>query len=158
MGRRGPIGDLKLPTHLRVVPNDAPVDSAAAKVRPAAPSKPAGQPAEVSRLWDEIVPVLDDAGLLAEVDGLTLDLALRHYAAAVKASNMLQRAAVAVHDGAHDRLAKHPASQVFRDHSTAFLEFAKQLGLTFAARARTPGSAEPSDKPANPFANPENGK
>ena len=37
---------------------------------------------------------------------------------------------------------KNPASQVFRDHSTAFLEFAKQLGLSFAAPARTTATKE----------------
>jgi phage terminase small subunit len=57
-----------------------------------------------------------------------------------------------VKDKAHERMAKNPASQVFRDHSTAFLEYAKQLGLSFASRARLPGKDEPERDDGNPFA------
>lgn len=76
---------------------------------------------------------------------------MRHYAAAVKASNALMRTPVTQKDNKNDRAMKNPASQVFRDHSTAFLEFAKQLGLTFVSRARV----DLGDKGAtdgNPFA------
>ncbi len=156
MGQRGPLPEMRLPPHLRLV---ADPDAKAAQTAPAAgptpttPPKPDKLPAEVSALWDDIVPLLDKAGLITEVDGMTLELALRHYAAAVKASNAFQRGKVVVDDHKNDRQMKHPASQVFRDHSTAFLEFAKQLGLSFAARARMPGQEESNGgQQANPFA------
>ena len=136
-GERGP---LKLPNHLRSVPAvDAAPESVADVVRPVMPAKPAGLPASVSQLWDELGAALDDNGLIASCDGPTLELALRHYEVARKAADeLLAAAAVQVRDDKNNRLMKHPASQVFRDHSTAYLEFAKQLGMTFVARARTP--------------------
>jgi phage terminase small subunit len=56
-----------------------------------------------------------------------------------------------LHDDKNERDMKNPASQVFRDHSTAFLEFAKQLGLSFVSRARVTMSKGESDD-GNPFA------
>lgn len=141
MGTRGPVAQLKLPAHLRAVPSseeDQAPESAAAALPPLAPDKPKGLPRKVSQAWDLIVPELAAAGLVSKADALTLELALRHYAIAVKASNSLERSPVTIEDRKNGRKAKNPASQVMRDHSTAFLEFAKQLGMSFAARTRLP--------------------
>lgn len=150
MGARGP---LKIAaTHMRLVkPGEEPEEATAASVmRPARPVKPKGMPKAASELWDAIVDDLDDAGLIARCDAAALELALRHYAAAVKASNALMRTPVTQTDKKNDRSMKNPASQVMRDHSMAFLEFAKQLGLTFVSRARVPlGDKEAGD--GNPF-------
>ena len=155
---RGPLSALKLPPNVRVLAggagaiDDRPADSAVSRVSLTAPVKPDKLPPLVSDAWDEIVPELDAAGMLSPVDGPTLELALRHYAAAVKASNALLRGAVVKHDDKNERDMKNPASQVFRDHSTAFLEYAKQLGLSFAARTRLPGRDDDADTDSNPFA------
>lgn len=153
MGSRGPVSEKKLPPKLRLVSNKEPdTTSANAKVRPTAPTRPADLPENLHELWDTLVEELDRAGLIASVDGPTLELALRHYAAAVQASDYLRAEGVVSYDAKNDRVAKNPASQIFRDHSTAFLEFAKQLGLSFAARARTTATKEADDDSRNPFA------
>ena len=136
MGARGP---LKLPPYLQPVrEGEVSEQTAQAVIKPSRPVRPRGLPVELHPLWDEIVDALDNAGLIASCDGPTLELALRHYLVARRASNALMRQAVTQEDRKNKRTMKHPASQVFRDHSTAFLEYAKQLGLTFVARARTP--------------------
>jgi P27 family predicted phage terminase small subunit len=153
MGSRGPVSELKLPPKLRLVTDKKPDDSSAqSKVNLTAPEMPADLPESLQPLWEKLVGELDDAGLISSVDGPTLELALRHYAAAVAASDELLRDGSTEYDNKNQRTMKNPASQVFRDHSTAFLEFAKQLGLSFAARARTTVAKEADDGSSNPFA------
>lgn len=150
MGARG---TLKLPSHLRPVNDTTKAGTLAETVTKAAPEKPEGLTDDEVSLWDELVGALDGAGLLAKSDGPALHLAIRHYLAALRASDELLAGPAAVVDPHHDdRLAKNPASQVFRDHSTAFLEFAKQLGMTFVSRARTVAPKEASGSGSNPFA------
>src|SRR5690606_22727927 len=151
MGERG---KLKLPPHLRAVDGDASdaPGTLAEAVKPVAPSKPEGLPDAVSVAWDEIVPALDEVGVLARCDGPALELALRHYVTAVAASDDVI-AEPRLYDDKNERPMKNPSSQVFRDHSTAFLEYAKQLGLTFVSRARAPRPDEGgADATNNPFA------
>ena len=138
MGARGP---LKLPPQLAVVPAERgqAEETMHTRLSPAAPEPPESLPEDARPWWESVVSALDEAGLVGRCDAATLELALRHYMAAVKASDeLLALAAVAVWDEKNGRLAKHPSSQVFRDHSTAFLAFAKELGLTFVSRARVP--------------------
>lgn len=150
MGARG---NLKLPSHLRPVNDETKAGTLAESVAKAAPEKPEGLTESEVSLWDELVGALDEAGLLAKSDGPTLHLAIRHYLAAIKASDeMLGAASLTLHDEKNQRDMKHPSSQVFRDHSTAFLEFAKQLGMTFVSRARTVAPKEASGSGSNPFA------
>lgn len=152
MGARG---QLKLPSHLRAVPADSDAPATVAdRIKPIAPDRPKTLPASLYSMWDEIVGALDELGLLTRADAPALELALRHYSAALKASDeLVDLSSMAVMDDKNDRLMKHPAHQVFKDHSTAFLEFAKQLGLTFVARARTVAPKEPEGgDQKNPFA------
>lgn len=152
MGSRGP---LKIPPHLRPVEphGEKPPDPTAAdRVRLSAPKRPRGLPREVGALWNVIVPALDEAGLISPVDGPTVELALRHFVQARKASDELLKAeSVVIHDAKNGRDAKHPASQVMRDHSAEFLKYAAQLGLSYTARARVALPAEESSE-SNPFA------
>lgn len=150
MGERGP---LKLPKHLRPVTAGMDPDTLADEARPAAPDRPDSLPAVLAEVWDQIVPELDAAGLLTRCDGPTVELALRHYLAAQAGSDRLLTEGPNVYDDKNERWMKNPASQVFRDHSTAYLEYAKQLGMSFAARARIPAAKDTSDgDQGNPFA------
>lgn len=152
MGSRGPVSQLKLPPALRLV-GDKTLDTGSmhSMVSTTGPQQPEGLPKELAALWDTLVGELDDAGLISVIDGPTLELALRHYLAAVKASDDLLTGGSTTYDDKNEREMKNPASQVFRDHSTAYLEFAKQLGLSFVARARTPGTKGDADGDDNPF-------
>ena len=142
MGARGP---LKLAP---VGENQVDRSSAAAMVAPQQPDKPTGLPIEVSELWDEIVPVL------AEADSMTVEMALRHFSLARRVSNELIEQGVVVEDKRHGgQEAKSPKAQILKDNSSAFLEYAKQLGLSFAARSRMRGDERGSqEEEDNPFA------
>jgi P27 family predicted phage terminase small subunit len=151
----GARGVLKLPNHLKPVQDpEAKPNSVADTARPMMPAKPEQLPPRVSELWDEIGAALDDNGLIAACDGPTLELALRHYLAAVAAADDLGEAP-RLYDDKNERPMKNPSSQVFRDHSTAYLEYAKQLGMAFAARARIPAQkGDDGGGEENPFAAP----
>lgn len=153
MGARGP---LKIPKHLQAVPSDPSVTAStvAERVDASAPVRPPGFPEddeEITALWDAIVPELDRAGLLTRADGPTVELAIRHFLAARKAGDALQAGDVVIGDPAHGGTQKkNPAGAEMRSQSQLFLEYAKQLGMSFAARARMPAKDEATE--ANPFA------
>jgi P27 family predicted phage terminase small subunit len=148
------VSQLKLPPTVRATrAGETATSTMHSKMSATRPAKPADLPDEISTMWDMLVDSLDEAGLLASVDGLAIELALRHYVAAVKASDDLLTGGSTTYDQKNERDMKNPASQVFRDHSTAFLEFAKQLGLSFVARARVNTDKGDADGDArNPFA------
>jgi len=143
MGERGP---LKLPRHLSPVVTDG--NSLADDMKKGAPNTPPGFPNDkrLTELWIEMVPRLDRAGLLSDVDGPTVELALRHFLAARDASDELFDMGAAVPDTAHGRdnggFKKNPADAVFRSQSAMFLEYVKLMGMAFAARARIPGKKQ----------------
>lgn len=154
MGERGPISGAR--RGLKIVKtaeaDDAPA-TLADELTPGAPDQPAGMSDAGRVLWDALVPQLDELGLVCTVDGLTIDLALRHYLAAQKASDELAAAAtVAIRDDKNDRQQKHPADAVFRLHSDMFLKYADKLGMTFVSRARLAAKGGAGDGEDNPFA------
>ena len=154
MGARGP---LKLPTHLRPVHDTRLADTTAEAVPRNAPEKPAAvaEDGELSAMWDQVVPLLDEAGLISPADGFTVEMFLRHVLTARQAHGEIGESVV-IHD---DKLAggakKHPAEQVFRSESDMYLKYAQQLGMTFVSRARTPATkAGAEGGEDNPFASP----
>ncbi|SDJ07702.1 phage terminase, small subunit, putative, P27 family [Frankineae bacterium MT45] len=149
-GARGP---LKLPAHLRAVNDGEPAGSAAERIRSAEPEKPeqVAADADLSGLWDSIVPELDRAGLIAPSDGPVVELALRHFLVARKAFDQIGDNVTVNDHHVAGGLKKHPAEAVFRSESDMFLRYANQLGMTFVSRARTPGAKEPDDGAENPF-------
>lgn len=156
--RKGQIvSDLKLPPKLRVASVDGQqvesAPTAAREFRADRPVKPEDLPDSLCQIWDDIVEALDDAGLLSKVDGPAISLALRHYMVAVRASEEVVTDGPMLWDEKNGRHMKHPASTVFAQQSSAFLEYAKQLGLTFVSRARTPARQGDDDgQSENPFA------
>ena len=144
------VSQLKLPPGLSAGSGKS-VPTMHSKLSVTRPAKPSDMPDALSGLWDSTVDALDEAGLITAVDGPTLELALRHYLAAVAASDDLLEHGSTLHDDKNERDMKNPASQVFRDHSSAFLEFAKQLGLSFVSRSRVAMSKGDADD-GNPFA------
>lgn len=154
MGARGP---LKLPNHLRPVHDTKFADTVAETVPKQAPEKPAAvaEDDDLSAMWDAIVPELDTAGLLSPADALTIEMLLRHIVTARQAHSEIGASVVLYDDKLAGGAKKHPAEQVFRSESDMFLKYAQQLGMTFAARARTPATkVGDGDGEANPFASP----
>lgn len=92
-------------------------------------------------LWRDVVPKLEDAfpETLTVVDVATLSLMLEHLAICHAAAAAMRGRGgwikTVESDEAHrDRLRKAPASQVMRDHAKAFLELAREYGMTPRSR------------------------
>lgn len=102
------------------------------------PSIPAGVLADPELLaaWRETVPQLDRTGLVTPADGPTIEMMLRHLVTARKAHRSVMEDGVEV-QGENGTMKKNPSEAVFRLESAAFLELAKQLGMTWMVRART---------------------
>jgi P27 family predicted phage terminase small subunit len=104
----------------------------------------------------------DDApDWLAEVDADALGLAVEHLAVAVAASRAMRGsgghyAIIDVDAGHGGRRRKHPAHQVFREATAAYLAVIRELGLTPRARRELEvglgfAPAEDDDDPAGIF-------
>lgn len=97
---------------------------------------------EAKALWRAVVPILDDAypETLSAIDVPALGLMLEHHAIARAAAESMRDEegglkVLEVDEAHRDRLRKSPASQVMRDHGKAFLELARDFGLTLRGRA-----------------------
>jgi P27 family predicted phage terminase small subunit len=94
-------------------------------------------------VWRHLVPDLEAAfpdGALTTLDIPALGLMLEHYAIAASAAEALRDGAGKHQpidtDSAHpERLRKAPASQIMRDHGKAFVELAREYGLTMRSRS-----------------------
>lgn len=160
-GSRGAIAQsahLKLAAGATTPEGDEVPLSAAATVPSKRPEMPTGMTLAEQRAWEQLADALAEAGLIAACDGYTLELAVRHYCAAVAAHKNLKRNGPTIYDDKNKRYAKNPASQLFREHSQMYAEYAKLLGLAFAARARIPVAPEGGESgSSNPFSPPRAG-
>lgn len=142
--------------NLALVPETgAPVlDGSAAKDTPLmAPNMPQSfkDHPDLIAAWDEVVPQLDKAGLLSPADGMAVEMIIRHLVIARRASEELASDELVLEDPKNDRYMKNPTEAIFRMESKEIREYAKQLGMTFMSRARTP-SQRVDDDEDNPFA------
>lgn len=119
-----------------------------------APEKPESVAADkdLNEVWNHIVPQLDAAGLLTSADAMAVEMSLRHFVMARRASVELADEELSIPDPKNMRMMKNPKEAIFRMESAQFLDYAKQLGMTFMSRARTPGknNADDGDQD-NPF-------
>jgi len=84
-------------------------------------------------LWKRLARRLDRLDLLTELDRQALELMCIHYAYASKAEKVLRRQGI-IAIGCMGQPVKHPAHQVFMDHSKAFLRYAAEFGMTPSSR------------------------
>lgn len=131
--RRGNVTELKPPAPRR-----------SASTKPAdLRTPPAWLSPAAAIIWAGLVPDLEAAfpdGALTTLDVPALGLMLEHHAIATAAAEAL-RDGDGTHqpvdvDSAHpERLRKAPASQIMRDHGKAFVELAREYGLTMRSRS-----------------------
>ena len=105
---------------------------------------------KLRELWQEIVPALMENGLVTSADVPTLALMIRHYQAALEASDELLRDGPTV-EGRLE-IKKNPAEVVFRSESMSFAAYARELGMTLTSRMRTKLPADVDNIGDNPFA------
>lgn len=108
----------------------------------------------LSKLWDEVVPMMARNGLLHEPDVIMLEAMLRHFAAFRDASDELLAIGPTI-PGANDNAVKNPADAVMRSQSLQMLGYLKEFGLTLVSRAKRPstGGTPTAGGDDNPFAN-----
>lgn len=149
MGARGTLKVLR-GEGLAAVP-----DTAAAMVQPRMPDKPksvADDP-DLSQWWDDIVPGLYRAGLTSEADTGAVVQMLQHLSLSHKAYKVVVQEGISIlinEEKPEHGQKKHPQEAVLRMESAAFLEYAKQLGMTWMSRARTAIPKGDNDS-GNPF-------
>ena len=105
------------------------------KPKPLAPAAAAWLSADARKLRKGLAPKLEALGILTEADGASFDLMLTHYSLASEAARTLKKEGSIIEDS-KGYPAKHPAVQILRDHSAAFLRYAAEFGLTPSSRAR----------------------
>lgn len=103
----------------------------------------------MEEIWDWIVPKLVTAGLAHEMDSLTVELAVRHYVHAIDASDRLLKEDILIPGRNEDK--RNPLETVFRNESMSFLQYVKQLGLSFGSRVRLQDVEAKREAEENPF-------
>ena len=103
----------------------------------------------MEEIWDWIVPKLVTAGLAHEMDSLTVELAVRHYVHAIDASDRLLKEDILIPGRDEDK--RNPLETVFRNESMSFLQYVKQLGLSFGSRVRLQDVEAKREAEENPF-------
>lgn len=110
----------------------------------------------LSELWDEVVPLLTNSGVLHEPDAVILEAMLRHMLAFRDASDELITSGVVV-IGRDDVEVRNPADLVMRGQSAALMGYLKEMGLTLVARARIPSTDNGTPVEGNPFQSADTG-
>ena len=149
MGARGPLRLLEE----EIVTTDTLAGSMADKLRGAITlDKPEGirSNTRMEEIWDWLVPKLIEAGLAHGMDSLTVELAVRHYVHAIEASDKLLEESILIKG--RDEHKRNPLETVFRNESLAFLQYVKQLGLSFGSRVRLQDIEAAREAEENPFA------
>ena len=155
MGYKGPLPGLRLVGATPEAQTEAAVAGSMAKsVRGATTiEKPeaVANSKVLNEVWDWLVPQLIEAGLASNMDAMTVELAVRHYAHAVEASDQLLADDLLVEG--RNEYKKNPLETIFRAESMAFLGYSKMLGLSFGARVRMkdPTTDSDGDDTKNPF-------
>jgi P27 family predicted phage terminase small subunit len=97
--------------------------------------KPSGLPKPAAAMWDELVPVLEAAGVADRVDRASLTAMCLTWADSVAARKLIAKQGRFV-PGSMGQLVEHPALATARNAEAQFLRYAEQFGMTPAARAR----------------------
>lgn len=147
MGARGPAAK---PTRLRELQGN-PGKRAMPKGEPRPgermPSAPRWMSPEAKRQWRRLAPRLHTAGLLTEVDGLGLAMLCESVGQYVEGKTIVEReGAIAVSD--QGNVYQHPAVGLMKTARGEVLKWAREFGMTPAARSRISvgddGEGEPS--------------
>lgn len=103
-------------------------------IRAEMPKLPRGVLGEdARRIWNELGPQLVELGWMTALDGPAFMMLCVHASIALEAARELRGNGVIAEDE-RGLARKHPASQILRDHSAAFRQFAAEFGLTPSSR------------------------
>lgn len=100
------------------------------------PPEPFPEAARV--LWDELVPILSEVGVLSPVDRPALIALCRQWARAQAAAEQIEQGGqqTLLSTGSTGQVIEHPLLGIERAASALLLRFAEQYGLTPVARTR----------------------
>lgn len=97
-------------------------------------------PPAASELWDQVVPILGQVGVLASVDRAALTAMCLQWERAVAARRVLEQEGYFAL-GSTGQLVEHPAVGIERAAHDRLLRFAAEFGITPVARARIAAAA-----------------
>ena len=100
-----------------------------------APEPPEDLPDEARDAWGEVVPRLQEVGILDTVDRLALEAMCMQWARAKEAGRTIAREGVTAL-GSQGQIVEHPALASERSAHLTFLKFAEHYALTPIARTR----------------------
>jgi len=103
------------------------------KVSAKMPRKPAWLDAKAAGFWDIVAPQLVREGLLSPLFASTFALLCQSWSMYLDAQSEIAENGLTIRSS-HGNLKPHPALAIARRERSAFLELAKQFGLTVLAR------------------------
>jgi P27 family predicted phage terminase small subunit len=100
-----------------------------------APEPPEDMPEAAREAWGEVVPRLQEVGILDMIDRLALEAMCTQWARAKQAGQTIAREGLTA-IGSNAQLVEHPAVATERAAHQMFLKFAEHYALTPVARTR----------------------
>jgi P27 family predicted phage terminase small subunit len=100
-----------------------------------APPQPRSLSAKEKTVWKELVPQLDQAGILQTVDGASLESLVTQIVIMRDAKIELRKGGV-ISKGSKGQLRKHPALQIINDSQREIRAWCERFGLDPAARGK----------------------
>lgn len=118
---------------------------------PGAPPPPKYLPKDARQIWRYITPLLEEMGIITQIDQASLAMLCIHYALAYNAARKLEEQGAVLEDR-DGSPRKNPWLQVLRDNSQQYLRYAGEFGLTPALRQRL-SVPEPEEASLSDFLN-----
>lgn len=141
-------------------PAQAAPETVAAQVPARAPVMPqhVAKNPELKKLWDQVVPGLEKAGLICPADGQVLEAMLMEFSLMrlayedVLRNGFTLESESATKYGIAIRRLRNPAELALNAHSRTFLTYAQGFGMNLASRARIDFKEDSGGDEDNPFA------
>lgn len=151
MGRRGPA---PIPTALRILAGEtrpSRINRDEPKPTPGHPRMPVDMSAEGKRVWRRVMRDYGATGVLTPADADVLRCYCEAVVRYAGAARQIEQTGPLVRGARQGELVKNPLHQIVRENADLVRSFAREMGLTPAARANLSGAERHAVDPVDEF-------
>ena len=107
---------------------------------------------EARQYMTDVLQMLEDSGIIEDVDDAALQMLAHNYSTFIKASKIVEQEGLTITSD-RGNIAEHPAVKIARDAQTQALKVMAEFGLTAKSRSKLPklGDANSEESPLETF-------
>lgn len=99
---------------------------------------------------EDVITMLEDSGVMEDVDNAALTMLARNYSMFIKANKQLEKEGLTVTSD-RGNIAAHPAIKIAKDAQVQAMKVMAEFGLTAKARTKLPKLESSSETPFEAF-------